>query len=193
MQIQTGTESLSPAVRSLIIQTLSVNGLISPESLGYTLTHEHFQLDFHHFYSAPPPQLSGVFTDPEIKLQTVGFYRQYPYSSHYNLKFYDEDTRRAVKEDLEQYKHFGGVSIVENTSHGLKRDLKFMQDVSRSSGVNVIAGTGHYLAMVQDPSSLSMKFEEMCELYRKDLVEGEQGIKCGFIGEVGSVWPIHGG
>lgn len=170
-----------------------MTGLIAPQSLGYTLTHEHFQLDFHHFYSAPPSQLSAILTDPEIKLQTVGYLRQYPYSSHYNLRFYDEDTRKAVKDDLDKFKQFGGISIVENTSHGLKRDLRFMREVSESSGVHVIAGTGHYLAMVQEPATLSLSLEEMCEMYRKDLSEGEEGIKCGFIGEVGSVWPIHGG
>lgn len=165
--------------------------MIPASSLGYTLTHEHFQLDFHHFYSCPPAHLKSYLSPDEIKLETVGFLRQYPYSSQYNLKFFDDDTKNAVQEDLGLYKSFGGISVVENTSHGLKRDLRFMKTVSELTGVHVIAGTGHYIEKVQEPHTLDMSLEELCDLYRKDLLEGgEDGIKCGFIGEVGSVWPV---
>lgn len=69
-----------------------------------------------------------------------------------------------------------------------------MVDLSRDSGVNVIAGTGHYIEMTQDPNTLNMTVEEMINLYTNDITEGVnvegEKIKCGFIGEVGSVWPI---
>lgn len=174
------------------ILSLSVCGLIQPESLGYTLTHEHFQLDFHHFYCDPPTHLRPILGEQKkIELETVGFLRQYPYSSQYNLRFFDEDTQRAIKDDLTYFRQFGGVSIAENTSHGLKRDLQFMKRVAEECpGLNVIAGTGHYLELVQDPSTLAMSHEALYDLYLKDLTEGEEGVKCGFIGEVGSVWPI---
>lgn len=107
------------------------------------------------------------------------------------MNFFDRDTQKAVHLDLQYYKSIGGLSIAENTSHGLKRDLPFMRKVSELTGVNVIAGTGHYCEMVQDPSTKSLTHEQLCEMYLKDLQEGdEEGIKCGFIGEVGSVWPI---
>lgn len=193
MSIQTGITFHSPS--DLNGQEcnpifFAVCGIIPASSLGYTLTHEHFQLDFHHFYSCPPVHLDSLLSERQIKLETVGFLRQYPYSSQYNLNFFDGDTKKAIQEDLKYYKQFGGVSIAENTSHGLKRDLAFMKSVSESTGVNVIAGTGHYVGMVQNPSTLALSIEQMCEMYTKDLTEGENGIKCGFIGEVGSVWPI---
>lgn len=98
-----------------------------------------------------------------------------------------------MEKDLEYFKRFGGVSIVENSNHGLKRDLKFMQYISRSQGINVIAGTGHYIAAMQDFSTLAKSIEELSDLYRSELVDGDaDGIKCGFIGEVGSGWPLHG-
>lgn len=158
--------------------------------MGYTLTHEHFQLDFHHFYCSPPNHLSSFFVDPKIQIDSLGLLRQYPYSSQYNLQFNDLDTKAAIKEDLSYYKRFGGVSIAENTSHGLKRDLQFMKEVSDHCDVQVIAGTGHYLAMVQDPSTLALSTEALVEMYTRDMMEGENGIKCGFVGEVGSGYPI---
>lgn len=82
-------------------------GPVSSDSLGRTLTHEHFALNFNKFYSPPPHYLSDKIGD-EITLQNVGILRQYPYSSKYNLKFYDQDTLAAVLNDVKHYKSYGG-------------------------------------------------------------------------------------
>lgn len=166
------------------------------------MTHEHFSLDFHKFYCEPPKPLSKFFTDgvnEKIHLKNVGFVRQYPYGSKYNINFEDDDTHRAVFEDVKQYKEFGGGSIVENTTHGINRDLKLMYKVAQLTGVNIVAGTGHYLEMTQKPETLNMSVEEMVQLYTSEIQDGVDvqltptenvKVKCGFIGEVGSVYPI---
>jgi len=54
---------------------------------------------------------------------------------------------------------------------------------------------GHYLASMQKSSTLSMTKEEMYNLMYKELKEGCvecAEVKAGFIGEVGSTWPIEG-
>ena len=170
--------------------------------MGITLTHEHFSLDFHKFYCEPPQQLLKFFNEgvnDKIHLKNVGFVRQYPYGSKYNINFEDSDTHRAVLEDLKIFKEFGGGSIVENTTHGINRNLKLMYDVAKNVGINVIAGTGHYLGMTQQPETLNMTVEEMVKLYTKEIVNGIDlklnatetiNMKCGFIGEVGSAYPI---
>ena len=38
----------------------------------------------------------------------------------------------------------GGKTIVENTTNGLVRDVKFLKEMAVSSGVNILAGTGVY-------------------------------------------------
>jgi hypothetical protein len=43
---------------------------------------------------------------------------------------------------MELYKQFGGGAIVENSSHGLQRNARFLKEVSQKTGVHVIAGTG---------------------------------------------------
>lgn len=63
-------------------------------------------------------------------------------SSAYNLNLNDDDAEKAVCKDVELFKEAGGGTIVENSSHGLKRDISFMKKVSQLTGVNVIAGTG---------------------------------------------------
>lgn len=176
---------------------ISVLGPIEPIKLGSTLTHEHISLDFRHFYCGPSRDEFKSFFEDKIALENVGFVRQYPYSSLTNTIFYDEETLEAVKKDIHLYKLFGGDSIVENTSHGLRRDLSFMVEVSKNTGVNIIAGTGHYINSVQQENTLNMTIEQLADLYSKELINGveigdKEMVKCGFIGEVGSVWPING-
>ena len=65
----------------------------------------------------------------------------YSYSSKYNCQFNDAETHAAVLYGMELYKQFGGGAIVENSSHGLPRNVKFLKEVSQRTGVHVIAGT----------------------------------------------------
>ena len=175
---------------------------VAPDQLGVTLTHEHFSLDFHKFYCEPPQQLSRFFNDginEKIHLKNSGFIRQYPYGSKYNINFEDEDTHKAVLEDVRLFKEFGGGTIVENTTHGINRNLKLMYEVAKSTGVKIVAGTGHYLQMTQKPETLNLTIEQLEQIYTDEILNGVEvklspsesvTIKCGFIGEVGSVYPI---
>lgn len=161
--------------------------------LGKTLTHEHFGIDFRKFYIPPPNNLKHHL-DNRMFLHNIGFVKQYPYSNVDNLKFYGDDAAKAVHADVELFKEAGGGTIVENSNHGLNRNISLMKDVSQRTGINVIAGTGHYVAVMQKPSTLSMTKEEMYNLMYKELQEGcteYPEVKAGFIGEVGSTWPIE--
>lgn len=70
------------------------------------------------------------------------------YGSRDNLAFYGEEVDAAVIYDIDLFKSAGGGTIVENTSHGLKRRIKLMQQVSHQTGVNVIAGCGRPYAQI---------------------------------------------
>lgn len=63
--------------------------------------------------------------------------------------------------------------------------------------IHVLCTTlGHYIYFVQPPSVLALSKEEMCSLMVDELTTGcveQPDVKCGFIGEVGSGWPLHGG
>ena len=59
----------------------------------------------------------------------------------------------------------------------------------------LILHLGHYISLVQPPSVLTLSQEEMCNLMLTELTTGcvdYPDVKCGFIGEVGSGWPLHG-
>ncbi|XP_076229012.1 phosphotriesterase-related protein [Nomia melanderi] len=161
--------------------------------LGRILTHEHLAMSFDAFYIPPPSQLKR-FIDDKIELQTLGVLRQYPYSSKYNLNFNDEATMDAVLEDVKFYHEFGGGTIVENSNHGLKRNIPLMKKISKETGVNLIAGTGYYVAATQSESDLALSKEKMYNVMLKEMTVGCvecPDVKTGFIGEVGSTWPIE--
>ena len=198
-------EKLFKQVRSILYSIILyikqilylVTGDILPEKLGITLTHEHLSLQLEKFYINPPVQLEKHFNDGinnKIHLKNIGYIRQYPYSSKYNMELgYDEE--QALIDDVMDFKAFGGDTIVENTNYGIERDLKFIFDVAKRTGVNVIAGTGHHIEAAQNSQTLNMSVEQLVDLYTKEIEEGIEVIagttvKCGFIGEVGSVYPM---
>lgn len=54
---------------------------------------------------------------------------------------------------------------------------------------------GYYVAAVQPISTLQLSIEEMSEIMNTELTKncsGFETVRCGFIGEVGSSWPIQG-
>lgn len=58
--------------------------------------------------------------------------------------------------------------------------------------MNIVAGTGFYIEDVQAADVLPYTQEDMYKHMLKELTEGYDGLRAGFIGEVASVWPIRG-
>ncbi|XP_063705654.1 phosphotriesterase-related protein [Culicoides brevitarsis] len=165
------------------IQT--VLGRIPAQDFGIILPHEHLALDYSHFHFEPPlKDLSELIAGP-ISLQNVGFVRQYPYASKFNLNFADNESLKGVKRDLELFKKFGGSAIVENSSIGLRTNLD-LKALSKEAGVHIVAGAGHYLGQTQPSSVLEMSTEALYESILNDF----QNLSCGVIAEVASDYPI---
>lgn len=175
----------------------TVLGAIDPKDLGVTLTHEHLSLDFAKVYTPGPDKLNKVI-DNGITLDNVGFVRQYPYANKLNLQFNGECSNKAVVKDVKIFKEHGGRTIVENTIQGISRDLKFIYECAKETGVNIVAGTGFYVESTQRPDVLKYTTEQMTNTYITEILNGVQvstkhgdvTIKCGVIGEVGSSYPI---
>ncbi|CAH2039285.1 unnamed protein product, partial [Iphiclides podalirius] len=170
----------------------TVNGDIDPRLLGLTLTHEHLHMKFTHFYKQPPKHIADKF-QTGFSLQTVGYLRQYPYSSRCNLLLNDTDSEMAIKDDVKAFKEYGGGAIVENSTVGLERNIGFLKEVSASTGVHVVAGTGFYIADTQNGQSVNSTREDLYNHMLKELSVGcldYPSVKAGFMGEIASVWPL---
>ncbi|MBO7676535.1 MAG: hypothetical protein J6S49_03365 [Erysipelotrichaceae bacterium] len=116
-------------------------------------------------------------------------------SSHEHLLYAQrDDCTKEVLEELEDYRHYGGNTIMEMSTPEIcpfdKKDerIKSLQELSERSGINIIYGAGFYKEprlpeMIRDSS-----IEELTDMIVKELLEGRgpDKIKAGFIGEVGS-------
>jgi phosphotriesterase-related protein len=129
----------------------SVLGPVDPRDLGMTLMHEH------------------------VVLRTPGFAENYPFT-------YPRDSiiEQAAAE-LSQLRAKGVHTIVDLTTVDLGRDAGLLADVSRRSGVNIVAATGsyHHVPTYFRPRTA----ERISSLFITDLERGiaETGVRAGVI------------
>ncbi|MCH9037152.1 MAG: aryldialkylphosphatase, partial [Chloroflexi bacterium] len=110
-------------------------------------------------------------------------------SNRDNHRLLDEE---MASEEATRYKRAGGVSLVDATSVGIRRDPLGLARIARATGLNVIMGSGYYVDEFH-PQDMGAKSEDdIVEEIVGDLTEGvgDTGIKAGVIGEIGCSWPL---
>ncbi|XP_058491757.1 phosphotriesterase-related protein [Solea solea] len=167
----------------------TVLGLVDPNQLGRTMTHEHLTMTFECCYFAPPPRDAAVAQNP-FQMQHMHWLRQNPYSCHENLLLNQETS--AVRDELLAYRKAGGSTIVENTTTGIDRDLPALQQLAKDTGVHIIAGAGFYVDCTHTEATKKMSVEKLTDIIVGEVLHGADGtdVRCGVIGEIGTSWPI---
>lgn len=157
------------------------------------MVHEHLSMNFHKAFVSPR-DIDSKNADNPFSLDNVGWIRYNPYSHHSNLVFNDTDTSHAINEELMYFKKNGGGSIVECTTHGIERNAKFLLDMSTFTGINIIAGTGFYVASFQQELLYSWTEEQLAQEMHNDICEGcreAPNVRCGLIGEIGCSFSLQ--
>ena len=177
-------------------QIQTVLGSILPEELGTTLMHEHlivsaFNKTFVGTEKSVQPSTSRDevdFNEP-VTMNILGLLRRNPILCKDNSIYSDESL--AVKE-LNYFKEFGGKSIVEVTVKGIGRNPLALQRISKTSGLNIIAATGWYVAISHPDHVKNKTVEDLTAIMVKEIEEGigTTGIKAGVIGEIGCSNPV---
>jgi len=130
----------------------TVLGPIDPAKLGFTLPHEH------------------------IFAGSAGILETWPALVGGRAAFRDR-----VVEKLKTMKAEGVDTIVDVTPSDIGRDIRFLEDVSRRSGVQIVACTGHWL----NPSltMAARTVDELADFFRLEIEHGIDGtdIKPGVI------------
>jgi phosphotriesterase-related protein len=173
-----------------MVQT--VLGLVPPEALGHTQTHEHLLIDFRFTL---PPDLAGL---PEAERHAIGekvhlgnlaWIRRNVMNAD-NLHFLDAGD--AIDE-VRLYRAAGGGTLVDMTAADTGRDPAGLKEISQSTGVHVVMGAGYYRAASHPPSIHDASVSQIAERITQDVLEGADGtdIKSGIIGEIGADWPSH--
>jgi phosphotriesterase-related protein len=169
------------------IQT--VLGVIEPEELGITLPHEHLVSDGSAWFSEQSKATDREISHRPVGLDTLWWIRYHLYQNLDDVLMLNE------QEAIEEARHFklaGGNSIVEMSNIGLGRDPEALARISRATGLNIIMGSGYYIAASFGPEMDEKTEEQITEEIVRDITEGvgNSGIHSGLIGEIGTSWPI---
>lgn len=165
-------------------QIHSVTGPIDSADLGVCLPHEHVFNDVRSWWAKT--EQVGVdperFRDAPVSMDILWELRQDPFG---NLDNCGMDDEALAAKELGRFADLGGVSVLDATSVSIGRNLPALKRASEATGLTIIAGTGLYLDSSLSAEQRTMTVDEMAELLRTDLLEGEEGIRPGFIGEIG--------
>jgi len=169
------------------IQT--VTGLIAPEQLGITITHEHLLVDLAAYLTEPEEASERAWIDAPLTMDRLGGIMSRWSYNKVTGRIYDVEV--AIDEAL-KYRYAGGVSLVDATSMGLARDPKALAKISRATGLNIITGGSWYVPLAHPADMDSRTQEQLTEKIVRDVTEGvgDTGVKSGLIGEVGNFHPL---
>ena len=177
---------MAKSERSGKIQT--VLGLIEPEALGTTVTHEHALIDLSCYFTMPEEATERWYIDAPLTMDIRGnIGKRWAHNKDVQLLI-DE---KVQTEEIYKFYLAGGQSIVDTTSIGIGRDPLALARMSRATGLNLVLGSSFYVP-VSYPADIDERSEQdITDLIIHDLTVGvkDTGVKAGIIGEVGNFWP----
>ena len=166
------------------IQT--VTGVIDSAQLGLTLTHEHILNDVLSWWHPPlnDSPRARALVDEKVSMENLWELRHDPFVNKDNCTM--TDRALAVKE-LQRFVAQGGKSIIETSADGNGRDPEGLAEISRTTGLNIIMGTGYYLDASQPAENDAKSERDIAEEIIRDITEGARGtkVRSGIIGEIG--------
>ena len=166
----------------------TVLGLVSPETLGITLPHEHLMIDFRIVYQEPKYASDRYKATLPVSMERLEWIRHHRLSCLDNLLLGDEE--EAIRESM-VFKNEGGGTIIDVSNRSFARDPWALSRISRSTGLNIIMGAGYFLSSSLEKIK-QLSIEEIEKEFIKEAFEGVDGseIKIGVIGELGCSWPL---
>ena len=169
-------------------QAQTVLGPIAAEAMGVTLPHEHLFIDFEVMFREPATGSERGLARQPVSLANLGWVRQHFSSNLDNLQLLDE---KVARDEALLFKHAGGQTFVDPTNRGLARDPLALARVARATGLNIIMGSGYYVAAAHPPDMDTRTVDDIAREIVTDLTVGvgDSGVRAGFIGEIGTTWP----
>lgn len=162
----------------------SVTGPVDSSELGICLAHEHIINDVRSWWHPPFTDFhaEAALVDAKVSINNLWALRHDPFINRDNCALDDIETAVA---EVQRFADLGGGTILEATGGSIGRNPTGLRAVSDRTGVTVIMGTGFYL-----DSSLPSGFNEwsvrdIADMMLRELVEGVDGSRPGFIGEIG--------
>ena len=169
---------------------MTVLGPVSPEDLGPTVTHEHLLVDLTCYWKRPDDPSRAALAEAPFEMSMIGIVKRDPFFSLDNNRL--TDVAAAAEEALE-FKKLGGGTIVDVTLADIGRDPLALQTIARSTGLNIVAGSGHYVHLAHPPGLDDEPTDQIAQRIIEELTEGigATGVRAGVIGEIGTSAPLH--
>jgi phosphotriesterase-related protein len=149
---------------------------MAPDALGPTLMHEHLLCDI------TPPHLAES-DEPEVEIRLANVWEiRHHWCVHRGNNRLDDAT--LLTEELRDFTQAGGSAIVELTTVGIAPNRSGLAELSRASGVPIVAGCGFYTDAFL-PAHLKGR---PTEFYARAMVEAlapHGSAPAGIIGEIG--------
>tara|TARA_B100000686_G_scaffold98374_1_gene105303 strand:+ start:2855 stop:3901 length:1047 start_codon:yes stop_codon:yes gene_type:complete len=167
----------------------TVLGQIPINQLGITLMHEHLLLDLECYFDEPDTASEKKFIDAPLEFNLLG---KYGARWSYNREgLHLHDIELAINE-AKEFKFAGGSTIVDTTNIGIGRDPSGLAKIARSTGLNIIMGSGYYVPMSHPPDINEKTADQITDEIVKDITIGvnDTNIKSGIIGEIGNFFPM---
>ena len=163
-----------------IIRT--VQGDLMSQDMGNIMIHEHIIFDITLPENRKQTKIDISLSD---RWQIDYLSNQEPSNS------WQEDISVAVDE-LRYFLCDGGSVIVDQSVFGLRRSPEKLLQISKLSGVHIVAAAGSYTQQYLPQKFLHMDTEALTERFISEVNSGLDGtsIKAGIIGEIGCSWPI---
>lgn len=176
------------ATHAVAGQAQTVLGPIAGDAMGITLPHEHLLIDFEVMFREPATGAERGLSRQPVSLANLGWVRHHFSSNLDNLQLLDETVAR---DEALLFKHAGGQTFVDPTNRGLARDPLALARVARATGLNIIMGSGYYVAAAHPPGMDTRTVDDIARELVTDLTVGVDGtgVRAGFIGEIGTTWP----
>lgn len=169
---------------------MTVCGLVSADSLGIVLPHEHLFIDLRNQFTEFEDPEKRRISHEKLRMGNLGVVRRNPYAIKDNLLL---DDLEVIVAEVNAFKALGGKTIVDCTSIGIHRDQGKLYEVARRTGLHIIAGCGYYTHDTHPADMDQWSAERIADDMVSDLTVGIGGtdIKAGVIGEIGTSEPIH--
>jgi len=187
----------------------TVTGPIDPDSLGFTLPHEHLFIDFlftdrdtgYRRAGLPPlefvrafQQLGNIYWVPRTSEQLAFWDRptltldmlERLRSGWQSKSNYVLDDESEAMEEVRRYQATGGRSLVDVTPVGVGREPTRVRRVALRTGLQIVMGTSFYRWPYRSDAVRAMSAEAMADRMAAEIISGIDGtgIRAGIIGEI---------
>lgn len=183
----------TPSDEDFMDTVTTVTGERPADELGYTLPHEHLLVDISLWAEeegSRDTMTRRQRASDDVSLESLWWMRtDRAFESEARDNWRLDDFKTAIDE-ARRFRDAGGGTIVDVTpmSPDLARDPERMRDISIRTGLNVVAGTGHYVRSAHPDRITDQSVEEIASEMISDLTDGmnDTNVRAGVIGEIGA-------